>query len=337
MNDSTILGRTCEVVWVNPIGFTHREPLAGVDPSLSGKLLAMPRGDGDGPSQQGGVDELTPPPTKVVVRSPVHGRIVFDNLEPDTTLGWLKAVLRDRLVLPPIREVHLSTWGNELEHEWRTLQQCKIKTNGLIDMRTSLVEPDFDRPLERVRVASTALETRTLAVGKQSTVLELKEKIRMHLAGGEHEWYDKEGARTSVMGVTLLATANVKGEEKAETKDIRLGEELVSTVPHLGEMGKGKPVSVIRARRGGPPFNVLDSNVVALQLPAEQQKLSFRGVEMTNDAATLFALGCRNDDVVELEFVSPVCPPVLTLLRAPDKPKEKKGKGGKGGKGKKKK
>ena len=85
------------------------------------------------------------------------------------------------------------------------------------------------------------------------------------------------------------------------------------------------------------PINVIDTNLVQLQLPAEKQKLCLHGVEVT-DTTSLWALGCRTDDAVELEFESPVMPPILALLRAPEKPKaEKKGKGKGGGKGKKKK
>ena len=69
----------------------------------------------------------------------------------------------------------------------------------------------------------------------------------------------------------------------------------------------------------------------------EKQKLSFHGVEI-HDLALLYGLGCRDDDAIQLEFESPTVPPVLALLRTPDKPKEgKKSKGGgkKGGKKKK--
>ena len=45
-------------------------------------------------------------------------------------------------------------------------------------------------------------------------------------------------------------------------------------------------------------------------------------------------IGLRTDDEVVLEFVSPVAPPVLTLLRQPTVPKPAKG-GKKGKKGKK--
>ena len=41
----------------------------------------------------------------------------------------------------------------------------------------------------------------------------------------------------------------------------------------------------------------------------------------------------RNDDTLTLEFISPVLPKVLQLMRAPPKEK-KKGKGGGAGKGK---
>ena len=55
-------------------------------------------------------------------------------------------------------------------------------------------------------------------------------------------------------------------------------------------------------------------------------KLSFAGEEI-RDTDTLWALGCRTDDLVTLEFESPAQPDILKLLRGPEP--EKKEKGGK--------
>ena len=293
----------------------------------------MPRlGSPDGPPA-GRIVEIVPAPTKIVVRSPAFGRIVFENLDPNILLGDLKENIRNRLVLPPTRAVDLSAWGVALQDDWKTLQQCHVKNNGQLDMRTCLVQvPSELRYLERVRAVCTALETRNIALDSmRCTGFELKQKIHQGLLCADHAWFDKQGERTAVTGGTLLATANVAANPTADLPAIRLGEELITTIPHLGEMGKGKPVTVIRARQGGPPINVVDTNVVQLVLTPDKQKISFQGVEIA-DSTMVWALGCRTDDTIELEFESPAVPPILTLLRTPDKPKEKKKGGGKKGK-----
>ena len=318
-------GRSNEIVWISPFRIDSRGGL----PSI-----AAPRyTPHDSSRYVGQVEELLPAPTKIHVRSAVHGKVAFEGLEPEMTVGQLKAQIHQRLMLPPTRAVELSTWGSKLEDDWKTLQECRLKSGGQLDMRTTLAPHINQRhTLERVRVVCTALETRCIAVDKRTTGLELKQKIEAQLKCAEHSWYDKHGVRTAVMGVTLLAQTVQKGDPKTETPEIRLGEEFISTVPHLQEMGKGKPVSVIRARRGGMPFNIPDTNVIQLILPVEKQKLSFHGVEVS-DTTTLWGLGCRTDDAVELEFESPVQPPILKILRGPEP--EKKGKKGGGGKKKK--
>ena len=65
------------------------------------------------------------------------------------------------------------------------------------------------------------------------------------------------------------------------------------------------------------------------------QWFSWRGRQLQDDEP-LEAIGLRTDDEVTVEFVSPVAPPILTLLRKPEVPKPAKG-GKKGKKGKKKK
>lgn len=65
------------------------------------------------------------------------------------------------------------------------------------------------------------------------------------------------------------------------------------------------------------------------------QWVSWRGRQLQDDEP-LEAIGLRTDDEVTVEFVSPVAPPILTLLRKPEVPKPAKG-GKKGKKGKKKK
>jgi hypothetical protein len=134
-----------------------------------------------------------PPATCVQVRSPVHGVITLSQLQPDVTIGDLKALVAERIGLSPARRIHLSTWGHEMLDRL-SLAQCRVKTNGVLDMRLSLVRlEDIERPtLERVRIFCTCLETRTLAVDRMTTVLDLKQRIQNFFACGEHEWYNKK-------------------------------------------------------------------------------------------------------------------------------------------------
>ena len=86
------------------------------------------------------------------------------------------------------------------------------------------------------------------------------------------------------------------------------------------------------------PYQVVETNAVMLELPPEKQRLNYRGVQLGTDETTLGELGVEQDDQIELEFVSPVTPSQLKIIRAPAPEKKAKG-GGKKGKaaGKKKK
>ena len=86
----------------------------------------------------------------------------------------------------------------------------------------------------------------------------------------------------------------------------------------------------------GRPVNVTEAMISEIPLEPEQMWISWRGRQLL-DNESLEAIGLRTDDEVMLEFISPVTPPVLVLLRKPEAPKPAKGKKGKGGKGKKKK
>jgi|TARA_B110001469_G_C9588327_1_gene291911 hypothetical protein len=76
-------------------------------------------------------------------------------------------------------------------------------------------------------------------------------------------------------------------------------------------------------------------------LPPEKQRLSFHGLQLGDDERTLGELGVQQDDQIELEFVSPVTPKQLQIIRAPAPAKKAKAAGGGGKKataaGKKKK
>lgn len=73
--------------------------------------------------------------------------------------------------------------------------------------------------------------------------------------------------------------------------------------------------------------------IAFLTLPPEKQRLSFRGVEL-RDGDSLYALGCRTDDAIDLEFESPSTPEPLRIVREPaaEKPAKKEKGGDKKGK-----
>lgn len=319
------LGRTTEIVWMSPTLLPDDEQSRSA--VALARTASLP--------QLGGIEEHIPYPTKVKIRSSVHGEMTIHELSADTTLGALKQTLVDRLKLAPERVIHLSHWGADLDGDTHTLQELKLKEGCTLEMRSSLGVRPLAMGLERVRVVCTALETRTVAVERGATVLDLKERIARLLLCGEHEWYDKNGTRTAVTGGTLLSITKAAADDKTGFGEQTLGEEFITTAPMQGEMGKGKPISVIRARQGGAPVLLNDVNLVQVHLPSDKQRLTFRGMDAP-DTAMLWALGVRQDDCISLEFESPCEPPVLKLLRAPVMPKAKGGKKGKGG-GKKKK
>lgn len=253
--------------------------------------------------------------------------MVIDGLEADSTVGSVKTQIAERLRLLPSRLIHLSSWGVPLRDDFRTLQEYKLRTGGHLEMRTSLCAPNPDLLLRRVRIICSALETRRVAVDPTTTGADLKLKIQEVLTVGEYEWFDKAGVRKPVTGTTLIATSKAAADPKLETVAMTLGEEFITTEPVVGEVGKGKPLAVVRARsKQGHEVLISDANVVQLQLLPEQQRLSFGGVEVRDDAR-LIDLGVCHDDPIYLEFESPTQPQILKILRAPAPPKkEKKGK-----------
>lgn len=252
------------------------------------------------------------------------------------TVGWLKERLTERLMLRPGRSIVLSSWGRELADDNAPLSQCRLQTNAMIDLRLVLCMPDPSRGLQRVRITSTALKTRQLAVDERTTVEELKLRLEAVLLKGEHEWYDLEGQVTRVRGATLLAVAAVAADERAGTASLRQGEEVIGLSTGDGKKGG----YTVRRAATGKAVVVTESNLALLELPPARQTLLFRGRRL-GDAEVLLAAGVQHDDELALEFESPVMPAPLALLRAPAPPKKEKGakgaKEGKGGGGKKKK
>lgn len=266
------------------------------------------------------VDEV-PPPTKVFVRSSSaipgkSGTMTFDKLEGGTTLGALKQLITERHLLTPDKALHLSHWGIDLDGDFCTLQDFKLKTGCTLDMRTVIAPWRAAAALERVRVKCTAIEIRVLAVDSKTTGEDLKDKIYAALYNAEHEWYNANGERRAVTGATVLASTNVAADEKAGTAAAEHGEEFITAEP-LGreEFGKGKVASVVRASRGGPPVQINDIDLVVLYLPPEKQRLSYRGVDI-KDSDVLSELGVQHDETICLEFISPCIPHNLSIVRA---------------------
>ena len=309
------------------------------------------------PPQNDNLEDLPPAPTQVKIRSPVHGMLIIDSLAEDATAITLKSILISRLRISLGRRLHISSWGNELP-ESLTLQECRLRTNCVLDLKMSLLrvaDENGGDNLTRVRIASTALETRTIGIHETTTGLQLKQQIESFLARGEYEWYGKkvsinsctncavrttahisslsriaprQGETISACGATVLAMSHQPAEEKTGVAAVRQGDEFVTATPFAGE-GKGKAMNVYRAKNG-EAVAINDNNVVLLVLPPEKQRLTFHGRDLPDDAM-LWGHGIRQDDVIMLEFASPTMPNVLQILRAPDKPKAaKKGKGGKG-------
>ena len=67
---------------------------------------------------------------------------------------------------------------------------------------------------------------------------------------------------------------------------------------------------------------------MAIDIPPAKQRLTYGGVALDDDAERLWERGVRTDDVIVLEFESPVLPDELRVLRSPAAEKPKKGEGG---------
>ena len=280
-----------------------------------------------------------PPLTKLQVWNPVYGALIFENLptpnpeegERGLTVGDLKRMVYERLLLPPTLTLTLSAYGRVLEDQ-STLEAVGLANGCKLDLSTTL-RRNPHQSLHRVRVNSTALRTRQLAADASTTVLDLKHAFSSSLANSEHVWFTKEGLCIRRAGTTILANATHKADEKAGTSAVSMGEEIICPNMIVMRGGKGGGCTCFKVQNGRP-IQVVEAMIVELIVPPDQMWLSWRGRCM-QDHELLFEVGVRTDDEVVLEFVSPVSPPVLTLLRKPAE--APKAKGGKKGKGKKKK
>ena len=273
------------------------------------------------------IDTLLPtaPPSRIYLKSawPV-GVMAFADLDKDITVGDLKTLVHERLMLGPNQAVFLSSWGRALD-ETKRLCDLSLPTNARLEMRVVLCALDPSRGLERLHVTSTCLSTRRVAADMQTTVLEFKLAIQATLMKGAHEWWKLDGVCVRVSGTTLLAAASTPADEKQGTDTISQGEELI--IENKLHMLGGKGACATYRIASGEMCNAVESSVHILDLKPEFMTLLWMGRALA-DTEVLFDLGLRHDDSIVLEFTSPVTPNELTLLRAPVKEKEKKAEGG---------
>lgn len=274
----------------------------------------------------------TAPPTRIYLKSSHHGVLAFANLDEDITVGELKTLVYERLMLSPNQTVVLSSWGRALD-ESKRLCDLSLPTNARLEMRLALCALDPSRGLERLRVTSTCLSTRRVAADMQTTVLEFKHAIQEELMKGAHEWWKVDGVCLRVSGTTLLAMSSQPADEKQMTDEISQGEELI--VESRSQLSGGKGACTTYRIATGQVCNAPATELHMLDLKPEDMRLVWTGRTLA-DEEVLYELGLRQDDPIVLEFTSPVTPNELTLLRAPaPEKKEKKADGG--AKGKKKK
>ena len=293
----------------------------------------------------------TVPPTRLFVRSGERGSyhrettLCFNELDAfRMTVDEFKDLIRLRLLLPPTRDMRLFSWGNELQDGAKTLSETRLQRDATLELQLTLRAPDPARGLARVFLQSTALKTRVLPVDHRTTVLALKKRVEASLKLHEHEWVSKHGLATRALGATFLVVASVSADAKTGASALRQGDELTSDERAGGSGGAKKGGAALLRVASGATVLVPDGAATKLELPPEQQRVYFRGAALLDEAATLWELGVRSDDEIQLEFSSPVMPAALQTLRArgrvaaPSGSAAPSGGGGKAkGKGKKKK
>ena len=321
---------------------------------------------------------LYEPPKLLFVRCPMHGlrgdrlgtTLAFPDLPAECTVWALKAMVDERLLLRPEQVVRLFTWGRELEDDSKLVADYFVAARARLEMRLGMRRPDPDRELNRVRITNSLLQTRQFPVEPTTTVLDLKQKIEESCHKYAHEWVSEDGLHvTRCEGCTWLIVGTVKRDDKADLGGVKIGDEFVSD-RHVEALDRKKGVLVVRRVKSGRVVKVAEANAAILGAPARQwlgtpcaahplplrsypaggaadlppdkQRLDFQGRSLTEDDLTLWELGVRQDDQIELEFLSPVQPEKLKILRAPAPEKGAKkgaaagGKGGKAAGGKKK-
>jgi len=196
-------------------------------------------------------------PTRIYIRSACHGVIALSELDPGLTIGGLKHLIYERLMLRPSQDIRLISWGRELADQY-PLSDYALQTNARLEMQLGLRHAP-ERVLSRIRIASTAIKTRQCPAETTLSVLDLKKRIEQLLLKGDHEWYDPEGGCKRMRGCTLLVTAAMKADEKAGTSAGRLGDELV----YEGNFDGTKKAAIsVRKADSGRTLTYMDSSLV---------------------------------------------------------------------------
>ena len=282
-------------------------------------------------------------PRTIFVRCATHGvhgasllgvssLVTFINMPEECTVWELKECVDERLMLRPEQGLRLFSWGRELEDHLR-LTDYRITDKTQLEAQLCSRPADPGRELHRVRITSTLLKTRQLHVDRTTTVLELKWRIEKALRQCEHVWWSKDGVRTNCEGMTYIAGCTLKDDPKAGTSAIRQGGELISDYS-AAAVDRKKGLLTLRRAANGRLVNLHESSASMLELPPHLQRLDVHGCAMADESATLWSFGVRHDDHIQLEFLNPVMPEKLKIVRAPA-PEKKAKKGDRAAKKKK--
>lgn len=138
-------------------------------------------------------EELDWPPLRIFVMCSLVGQstIVINDVSPLSTIGELKAIVYERLLLTPHHALQLSSWGRMLEDRW-TLLHARLPNDARLQLHLLSARPDPFRGLKRVRIASTCLRTRQLPVEERMTVGSLKARLADALRFGEQSWHTSD-------------------------------------------------------------------------------------------------------------------------------------------------
>lgn len=264
---------------------------------------------------------------------------VQGGLPPDARIEDLRKNVEIYLKPGPHTHLIIEHHGKMLLPE-QTLVECCLQDDAKLSVRLVERRPTGDRGLRRLRVSCSALTTRSIEIEQVGIRgAQFKELLEQCLGrpgangpAGTYDFWDSEGQLKRIVGgQTVLAVADAAAVEDG-TSEVTLGEELIMDSFQSSSLRGGKgTVTAIRMATGKPA--VISAEMVAfLDLKPPDMRLTFGGVDIKDNDA-LYALGCRTDDIVHLEFESPTVPPILTLLRAP--PSEKPAKKEKSGKKKK--
>ena len=291
------------------------------------------------------------PPRRVFVKAPGQWFVFGDGHESScvrqsTTVGHIRRWLWGQLLPGPRTQLRLEHWGLPLLNDSSTLAAAGVPDGGKLHARLVESRPGELRGLERVRIVSSALGTRALAVDRTCTAFDLKVLICASFSGSEMTFWAESGKRVHYeKAVTLIALESAAaGPAEGGTSELRQGEELVVDPYQAASLKGGKGhVNARRVALGQPKVHgqvatVADTQVWFVELRPEQLRLSLPGPRSCpslekaelDDGVRLWELGVRDDDALAFEFESPASPELLKLVRSPAAEKPGKGSGGKG-------